>query len=333
MKTYTVKEIREYTGLTRKQLFDYQKGIPPYDHMDNGDPLTDREGYKLYDQEGLNKLSLAALFKKLGKTPKYINDIFCSEEYDSGEVLSEIIREAKQKNQELEDIIIVSEYYKWVGISELTFNPFQINDLHKVANSIRRELKTEDFKYLKENLDDKNIKKLLRLFKEFEKFKGTDNESVKCDKQIKKIIYFFSDDLKVKNWARRLTALQSELTVSDISKFVDDHTYEGLSEYISHAIGEYQFNNLIDELDHAFGEKIEQLMLENYENSEVLQLFDYTWKLIKKWYGFIFISEAISMLQADYYIFDQFDDGKELSDICKYFFEGFKYYQNNKLID
>ena len=68
MKKYTVGDVINHTGLTRKQLFDYEKSIPPIDRVDNESEY--HRGYKLYDEEGLNKLCMAALFSKLGAGSK-----------------------------------------------------------------------------------------------------------------------------------------------------------------------------------------------------------------------------------------------------------------------
>ena len=53
MKMYGVKEIEEYTGLSRKDLFVYEKSIPPVERKDNAGfnaKGKEHKGYKLYDQ-------------------------------------------------------------------------------------------------------------------------------------------------------------------------------------------------------------------------------------------------------------------------------------------
>ncbi len=49
---FTVKEVCEKTGLTRKQLFDYKEIVKPVKY--------DKSGYKLYDLEGIKQLNLIA---------------------------------------------------------------------------------------------------------------------------------------------------------------------------------------------------------------------------------------------------------------------------------
>ena len=40
MRTFTVKEVRKYTGLTRKQLFSYKNSIEPVGYENNGNRST-----------------------------------------------------------------------------------------------------------------------------------------------------------------------------------------------------------------------------------------------------------------------------------------------------
>ena len=100
MKTFKVKEVREYTGLTRKQLFNYEKSIPPIKRENEA-------GYKVYDLQGLYKLSMAALLSELGAGPQRINDIFGSPDFDRKKVMEDLIDEAKRERQRLDDIITV----------------------------------------------------------------------------------------------------------------------------------------------------------------------------------------------------------------------------------
>ena len=52
---FTVKEVCEKTGLTRKQLFDYKEIVNPVKY--------DKSGYKLYDLEGIKQLNLIAALR------------------------------------------------------------------------------------------------------------------------------------------------------------------------------------------------------------------------------------------------------------------------------
>lgn len=110
-RLYSVKEIRESTGLTRKQLFEYEKSIVPAkkDYSNS---------YKYYDKEGMKKLRMAALYRQLGATPKIINSIFSSTKYDESKVLNNLIAEAQQKKNEAERIIKFATVLNLFGVEE-----------------------------------------------------------------------------------------------------------------------------------------------------------------------------------------------------------------------
>lgn len=56
-KLYQVKEVCEISGLTRKQLYDYQKLVKPTSY--------DKSGYKLYNEAALLELIMVAKLRKI----------------------------------------------------------------------------------------------------------------------------------------------------------------------------------------------------------------------------------------------------------------------------
>ena len=74
MKLYKVKEVCEMTGLTRKQLYDYQNIVNP--------SSFEKSGYKLYDEPAVERLILVANYRKILMPLKTIKDILNEKEYD-----------------------------------------------------------------------------------------------------------------------------------------------------------------------------------------------------------------------------------------------------------
>lgn len=54
---HSVKEVCKRTGLSRKQLFDYQKMVQPVTY--------DKSGYKLYDENAINRLLIIAELRSI----------------------------------------------------------------------------------------------------------------------------------------------------------------------------------------------------------------------------------------------------------------------------
>lgn len=67
MELFSVKEVCKRTGLSRKQLFDYQSIVGPTDY--------DKSGYKLYDSEAIEKLKDVALYRSIDLPLKVIDKI------------------------------------------------------------------------------------------------------------------------------------------------------------------------------------------------------------------------------------------------------------------
>lgn len=324
MKTYKVKEVREYTGLSRKQLFDYEKSIPPV-------AKENEAGYKIYDQEGLDRLSMAALFSELGAGPQRINDIFGAEDYDKRKVLVDLIDEAKRERQRLNDIITVASFLKNFDFESLSYNPFQISELHKMAESIRSDYKSEDVTKIVNNLDDRKKKRLLRILRGFEAFDENNVEAEGIDKQIEKLITFIRKDLEVENWARIMTGFAISLGSSNSYKnYVDKKTKEGMAEYISEAISSYQMNKMIDEGD-KYWDELEAIEGNDFENPAVHNAVERIMMLLNKWYGFKSLTEAAGIFQSLQFMVQQDEESDD--DTRKVFstlFEAVKYYEEKE---
>lgn len=331
MKTYTVREIREYTGLTRKQLFDYEKSIPPVDRVDNAG--ENHKGYKLYSQEGLDKLSMAALFAELGAGPQRINDIFGAENYDRKKVINDLIIEAKRERQRLNDIITVADHMKEFDLTSLSYNPFQITDLHQIAEAIRRDLKSEETLILSEKMEDEKIrKKLLKIYKEIGNLKGMDSDPSIANKKVKKLISFIEIDIGISSWARILSGLSIALSATeDYRDYVDSYIGDGSAEYISGVISDYQMNCLIEDGD-KYWKELEALEGRDYKDPEVENAIKVFLKLLEKWFGFRTLTEASNIIQALQYTLSQDDEiDSETKELLGYLFSVLKYYEEKEL--
>lgn len=146
MKKYkTVKEVCELTGLNRKLLFDYEKEgiIKPSDYRTRGyenQKGVTFNGHKLYDEVAVYKLQQVAIFRKLGLARSAIKEKMSSKEYDANKVLEEQIYMLKQKQKEIEELLIVAEQLKVIGMkSELSQYYAKVNVSELAQNALRWE--------------------------------------------------------------------------------------------------------------------------------------------------------------------------------------------------
>ena len=101
MKLYKVKEVCEMTGLTRKQLYDYQNIVNP--------SSFEKSGYKLYDEPAVERLILVANYRKILMPLKTIKDILNEKEYDVIGAITMQIEALAVRKEELGIMIELAE--------------------------------------------------------------------------------------------------------------------------------------------------------------------------------------------------------------------------------
>ena len=106
----TVKEVCALTGLTGKHLY--------YFHHENivraiayaNYSVEGNDGYKLYDEAGVEKLRQIALFYRLGLKRNEIRDMMRTPGYDIGRVLPELLERKRAEKETLQWQIAVLDY-------------------------------------------------------------------------------------------------------------------------------------------------------------------------------------------------------------------------------
>lgn len=87
---HTVKEVGLRTGLTRKQLFDYQDMVPA--------DVIDKSGYKLYSEKSISQLQTIAELRKIEMPLITIKKILTGEYEREKAIITQIdVLEAKKK--------------------------------------------------------------------------------------------------------------------------------------------------------------------------------------------------------------------------------------------
>ena len=113
MKQYkTVKEVCKLTGLTRKHLyyFHHEKVVRAVAHANYS--VEGNDGYKLYDQESVEKLQLIALYYHLGLKRNEIRDIMLDPNYNSYAILDTLIAKEERKKLRVNENLAVLHLLK-----------------------------------------------------------------------------------------------------------------------------------------------------------------------------------------------------------------------------
>ena len=129
MKQYmTVKEVCQLTGLTRKHLyyFHHENVVRAVAHANYS--VKGNDGYKLYDQQAVEKLQQIALFYLLNLKRNEIRDMMLEPEYNFNTALDMMIVRAKEKRSLIDRQIAMLENLKNTGAST-DLSPELINTL------------------------------------------------------------------------------------------------------------------------------------------------------------------------------------------------------------
>lgn len=88
---HSVKEVCKRTGLSRKQLFDYQKMVQPVTY--------DKSGYKLYDENAINRLLIIAELRSIDVPLAEIKNVLEGKSNKMSVIMNQIIVLEDQKKR------------------------------------------------------------------------------------------------------------------------------------------------------------------------------------------------------------------------------------------
>ena len=127
----TVKEIAKRTGVSVRTLHHY-------DAIGLLKPTVITEaGYRLYDEDALEKLYLILLFREIGFPLKEIRGILDAPDYDRNRVLERQIALMERKQQRLEYMISMARGIKLLGVRDLSFEGFDFKKIDDYAQQAK----------------------------------------------------------------------------------------------------------------------------------------------------------------------------------------------------
>lgn len=123
----TVHEVSARTGVSIRALRHYDRIglLPPAD--------TSAAGYRLYDEESLERLQCILLFKELQFPLKDIRAILDSPAFDRNKALDQQIELLKLKVEHLNNLIDLAKGIKMIGVRHLDFTAFDAKKLDEYA--------------------------------------------------------------------------------------------------------------------------------------------------------------------------------------------------------
>lgn len=195
-KMMIVNEVSRLTGVSIRTLQYYDKIglLPPADYTE--------VGYRLYDDETLQKLQIILLFRELEFPLKDIRRIIESPVFDREKALEQQIHILELKKEHIENLIDLARGVKKSGVKDMT--DFTAFDTAKIDDYIAKAREywgdTAAFKEFEEKNADRTSEEnaginteLMKIFTQFGGMKDMDPASPKVQKQVKKLQDYITD--------------------------------------------------------------------------------------------------------------------------------------------
>lgn len=241
-KMMIVNEVSRLTGVSIRTLQYYDKIglLPPADYTE--------VGYRLYDDETLQKLQLILLFRELEFPLKDIRRIIESPVFDREKALEQQIHILELKKEHIENLINLARGVKKSGVKDMT--DFTAFDTAKIDDYIAKAREywgdTAAFKEFEEKNADRTSEEnaginteLMKIFAQFGGMKDMDPASPKVQKQVKKLQDYITDKFyKCTNTI--LSSLGHAYSAEgEMNRNIDKAGGKGTGEFVDKAIQIY----------------------------------------------------------------------------------------------
>lgn len=241
-KMMIVNEVSRLTGVSIRTLQYYDKIglLPPADYTE--------VGYRLYDDETLQKLQIILLFRELEFPLKDIRRIIESPVFDREKALEQQIHILELKKEHIENLIDLARGVKKSGVKDMT--DFTAFDTAKIDDYIAKAREywgdTAAFKEFEEKNADRTLEEnaginteLMKIFAQFGGMKDMDPASPKVQKQVKKLQDYITDKFyKCTNTI--LSSLGHAYSAEgEMNRNIDKAGGKGTGEFVDKAIQIY----------------------------------------------------------------------------------------------
>lgn len=241
-KMMIVNEVSRLTGVSIRTLQYYDKIglLPPADYTE--------VGYRLYDDETLQKLQIILLFRELEFPLKDIRRIIESPVFDREKALEQQIHILELKKEHIENLIELARGVKKSGVKDMTdftaFDTAKIDDYIVKAREYWGD--TAAFKEFEEKNADRTSEEnaginteLMKIFAQFGGMKDMDPASPKVQKQVKKLQDYITDKFyKCTNTI--LSSLGHAYSAEgEMNRNIDKAGGKGTGEFVDKAIQIY----------------------------------------------------------------------------------------------
>lgn len=235
---FTVNEVSKTSGISIRTLQYYDKIglLPPSGFTDSG--------YRLYNEDSLERLQTILLFRELEFPLKEIKKIIENPDFDKQKALSEQIKLLKLRREQIDSLISLAEKLKNKEEKILDFTAFDKTKLKEYETEAKERWgKTSAFKEFESKnegrSDDENsfiAVGMMKIFEEFGKISSSSPESDEAQELVKKLQNFITENYY--NCTDEILYGLGQMYVFDerFTENIDKAGGKGTAEFVSKAI-------------------------------------------------------------------------------------------------
>ncbi len=237
----TVNEVSKLTGVSVRTLHYY-------DEIDLLKPTEVTEsGYRLYDDDALERLQQIMLFRELEFSLKDIKRIVTGSDFDRNRALEQQIKLLTLKKEHIENLIAFASGLYLRGVKDMNFEPFDTKKLDEYAAEAKATWgKTEAYKEYEEKTKGRTVeqandvaKNMMLLFTVFGEMLEMDPGCDEVQLQVKKLQDYITEHFYTCTKDILLSLGRLYNGGGKMTENIDKAGGEGTAEFASKAIEIY----------------------------------------------------------------------------------------------
>lgn len=239
----TVKEVSDLTGVSRRT-------IHYYDEIGLLHPTEVTEaGYRLYDDEALERLQQIMLYRELEFSLKEIKMILEAPDFDRNKALEQQIHLLTLKKEHMGNLIDFARGIRMIGVRNMDFSVFDTKKLDEYAAQAKANWgKTAAYREFEEKTKGLSVEEnnrmaaeFMELFAEFGAMKESSPEDEDVQEQVKKLQsyitrHFYTCTDEILQGLGKMYAGGGSMTES-----IDKAGGPGTADFVAAAIERFKF--------------------------------------------------------------------------------------------
>ena len=237
----TVHEVSRFAGVSIRTLQYYDRIglLRPAGYTD--------AGYRLYDDEQLERLQCILLFRELEFPLKDIIAIMDSPDFDRSKALEQQIELLRLKKEHIENLMNFALGIKLIGVKHMDFKAFDRSKLDEYSRQAKELYgNTPEYRQMQEKMKNRSKEednlladRFMLLFKEAGTIKDSDPASPEAQDLVKRIQDFITENMYTCT-TRILRGLGKMYSGGgDFTQNIDEYGGAGTADFVDRAIQIY----------------------------------------------------------------------------------------------